>query len=411
LQPRHVVLRTFMVANGEDYRVMPGGLARVATSRESLVVSMQRGGGSKDTWVLSDEPVEAMSLLSTRGQPIELRRVGNNLPSRMADNFYWLGRYAERADFTTRMLRAALLRFGPEATGGSLPFLEPLLQTLETQGQLTPGDAGHDIRANHEALEADLLAAIFDPKRPGSLRRIAENLQRLAMLARDRTSNEVWRVLSSLDDLLARPASGVMLTGDAVGILHQAMITLAAFSGLARENMTRAHGWRFLDMGRRIERGVYLCTLLENALASSEADNPSVLESVLDVCDCAITYRARYNLLPNIAAVYDLVLLDDTNPRSLLFQLNQLEKHVDRLPHERESALPSAGQRVLIESVARLRLLDARELNTLSGGWHDSETGTVVSSTLRDLPRLSDAIAVSYFAHSAISRADQGGGA
>ncbi|PAW76115.1 MAG: hypothetical protein B9S33_21100, partial [Pedosphaera sp. Tous-C6FEB] len=99
----------------------------------------------------------------------------------------------------------------------------------------------------------------------------------------------------------------------------------------------------------------------------------------------------------------------DTNPRSLLFQLAQLEKHFDRLPHERESALPSPGQRVLIENVARLRLLDPRELTALEGGWHDSKTGTVLSATLADLPKLSDAIAVSYFAHTAISRTEQGG--
>ncbi len=409
LTARPVALRVYLVATEKGYQLMPGGLTRVASETSGQFVSMQRGGASMDTWVLSEQPVEATSLLTTRGKAIELRRVGNNLPSRMADNFYWLGRYVERADFTTRMLRSALLRFGPEATGGSLPFLEPLLQTLETQGQLTPGKTGREIRADHDALEADLLAAIFDSKRPGSLRRIAENLQRLAMLVRDRTSNEVWRVLSSLDDMLARPTSSLTLSGDAVGILHQAMLTLAAFSGLARENMTRAHGWRFLDMGRRIERGVYLCTFLSNALDSPEADNPSLLETVLDVCDCAITYRARYTLLPNIAAVYDLVLLDDTNPRSLLFQLAQLEKHFARLPHERENALPSPGQRVLIESVARLRLLDPRELTALEGGWHDSETGTVIRATLADLPRLSDAIAVGYFAHSAISRTEQRG--
>jgi len=409
LTSRPVALRVYLVATDKGYQLMPGGLTRVASETSGRFVSMQRGGTSMDTWVLSDKPVEPMSLLTTPSNSIDLRRVGNNLPSRMADNFYWMGRYAERSDFTARMLRAALVRFGPETTSGALPFLEPLLETLESQGQLTPGEAGRGIRANHEALEADLLAAIFDPARPGSLRHIAENLQRLAVLVRDRTSSEVWRVLSSLADTLSRPTSSLMLAGEAVGILQQAMLSLAAFSGLARENMTRAHGWRFLDMGRRIERGVYLCTFLENALGSSEANNPSLLETLLDVCDCAITYRARYNLLPNIAAVYDLVLLDDTNPRSLLFQLNQLVKHCDRLPQERESALPSAGQRVLIESLARLRLLDPRELNTLSGGWHDSETGTVISATLRDLPRLSDAIAVSYFAHSAISRADQGG--
>lgn len=408
LTARPVTLRVYLVATEDGYKLMPGGLTRVANEEGGRFVSMQRGGASLDTWVLSNEPVAEVSLLQSRGQPIELRRVGNNLPSRMADNFYWLGRYAERADFTTRMLRAALLRFGPEGPASSLPFLEPLLKTLEETGQLTPGEAGRELRQQPEALEADLLAAIFDPQRPGSLRRIAENLQRLAMLARDRTSNEVWRVLSSLDDRLARPTSSLMLAGDALGILHQSLLTLAAFNGLARENMTRAHGWRFLDMGRRIERGVYLCALLENALRSPEADNPSVLETLLDVCDCAITYRSRYSLLPNIAAVYDLVLLDDTNPRSLLFQLNQLMKHFDRLPQERESALPTMGQRVLIESISRLRLLDPRELNTLAGGWHDSQTAEVVTATKRDLPRLSDAIAVSYFAHSAISRTEQG---
>ena len=133
-----------------------------------------------------------------------------------------------------------------------------------------------------------------------------------------------------------------------------------------------------------------------------------MLEAVLEVADSTITYRSRYNLLPNIAPVYDLVLLDDTNPRSLLFQFNQLVKHFDRLPLEQRSALPSPGQRVLIESVARLRLLDPRELGGLKTSWAGTEVHRVIQDTLRDLPRLSDAIAVSYFAHSAISRA--GGG-
>jgi len=126
---------------------------------------------------------------------------------------------------------------------------------------------------------------------------------------------------------------------------------------------------------------------------------------VLEVADNAITYRSRYNLLPNIAAVYDLVLLDDTNPRSLLFQLNQLVKHFERLPREREAALPSPAHRLLIECVARVRLTDPRPLAGLEARWHESAVGEVVERVLRDLPRLSDAIAVSYFAHSTTSRA------
>ncbi|MSU61670.1 MAG: hypothetical protein EXS31_04600 [Pedosphaera sp.] len=410
VSPRRVSLRVYLVATGEGYRVLPGGLTRVAAKDGSQAVAMQRGGSSKDTWVLDEKPVDEVSLLQPAGGKIELRRVGNNLPSRMADNFFWLGRYAERADASARMLRSALLRFSPERTGSSMPVLAPLLHTLEIQGQLTRSDVETGMRHNSEALEADLLAAIYDPARPGSLCSTAGHLRRLAMLARDRTSNDVWRVLSQMEERLVRPtASIVMLAGDAVGVLNQTLLGLAAFHGLARENMTRAQGWRFLDMGYRIERMMYLCTMLDSALLSPEADNPSVLEAVLEVCDSTITYRSRYNLVPNIAAVYDLVLLDDTNPRSLLFQLIQLVKHFERLPKERDSALPSPGQRILLESVTRVRLLDPRGIYGMEGHWHESEVGRVVHEILRDLPRLSDAIAVSYFAHSAISRTGQGG--
>jgi uncharacterized circularly permuted ATP-grasp superfamily protein/uncharacterized alpha-E superfamily protein len=406
LAARPVVLRTYLVAGEKGYHVMSGGLTRVAPDAQNFVVSMQRGGSSKDTWVLSDSPVDETTLLMPRGELVELRRVGNNLPSRLADNFFWLGRYTERADATARLLRSTLLRFSPESTGSAMPLLEPLLQTLVLQGQLPNLAESPALKERSESLEAELLAAIFDPERAGSLRGIATQLQRLAMLVRDRTSNDLWRVLGHLHERVARPAaSPVLLAGDAVGVLNQVLINLAAFHGLARENMTRAQGWRFLDMGLRIERSIYLCTFLDAALSSPEADNPSVLEAVLEVADSTLTYRSRYNLLPNLAAVYDLVLLDDANPRSLLFQLNQLVKHIERLPRERESALPSRAQRILLQCLTRIRLLDPRPLNLLGGHWNESEVGSAIKEVLREIPELSDAIAVSYFAHSSISRA------
>jgi uncharacterized circularly permuted ATP-grasp superfamily protein/uncharacterized alpha-E superfamily protein len=409
LRPRPVVLRTYLVAGENGYTVMPGGLTRVASETGGRSVSMQRGGASKDTWVLSDRPVEEMSLLHSLNQHIELRRVGNNLPSRMADSFFWLGRYAERADATARLLRSALVRISPETAASAWPVLRPILDTLAAQAQIQPEDGRFEFHQNTEALEAELMSAIFDPDRAGSLRQLADHLQRLAMILRHRTSNDLWRALSQLNDQLARPVSSLaLLAGDAVSLLNQTLLGLAAFQGMARENMTRAHGWRFLDMGYRIERAQYLCTFLDAALSSPEADNPSVLEAVLEVCDCTITYRSRYNLLPHIAAVFDLTLLDDTNPRSILFQLQQLVKHFERLPGERESALPSPSQRILIECLARLRLLDPRELCRTDGAWSQGETAHVLRETLRDLPRLSDAIAVSYFAHSAISSTGRG---
>jgi uncharacterized circularly permuted ATP-grasp superfamily protein/uncharacterized alpha-E superfamily protein len=404
-----VSLRVFLVADGSgSYRVMPGGLTRGLPESGGSFISMQRGGGSKDTWIPSATPVEEVTLLSGAAQNIELRRTGNNLPSRLADNFFWLGRYSERADATSRLLRSALLRFNPERTGGQMPLIAPLLQTLETQGQLPGISKKPELWANAEAFEAELLAAIFDASRGGSLRQTAEQLQRLAMLVRDRTSNDMWRVLSQIGDRLATPPpKQVMLAGDAVGVLNQTLIGLAAFQGLARENMTRAQAWRFLDMGLRLERAVYLCTLLDATLRAAEADNPSVLEAVLEVADSSITYRSRYNLLPHLPAVFDLVLLDDKNPRSVLFQIEQLAKHFERLPKEREDA-PGSGKGILQKCLARLKNADTRELASVKENLTASQLGEIIQQTLRELPKLSDAIAAGYFAHSMISRTGRG---
>jgi uncharacterized alpha-E superfamily protein len=366
---------------------------------------MQRGGSSKDTWIASETAVEEVTLLHGTNQNVELRRTGNNLPSRLADNFFWLGRYSERADATARLLRSALLRFNPERTGSALPLLAPLLHTLETQGQLPGIWEQPELRQNAEAFEAELLAAIFAPARAGSLRQTIDHLQRLAMFVRDRTSNDMWRGLSQLNEGLAVPTgSAIMLAGDAVGVLNRTLLGLAAFHGLARENMTRAQAWRFLDMGLRLERAIYLGTLLDATLRSPEADNPSVLEAVLDVADSSITYRSRYNLLPHLPAVFDLVLLDDKNPRSVLFQIVQLTQHFERLPLEREAAHPDSGKSILQECLTRLNNTDTRELAGLKENLHASKVGGVIQQTLHDLPKLSDAIAAAYFAHSAISR-------
>jgi uncharacterized circularly permuted ATP-grasp superfamily protein/uncharacterized alpha-E superfamily protein len=401
---RPVGLRVFLVATENGYRVMPGGLTRVSPDAGGRFLSMQRGGSSKDTWIISDSPVEEVTLLHESGRSVELRRTGNNLPSRLADNFFWLGRYSERADATSRLLRCALQRFNPERVSGMLPLLTPLLRTLEIQGQLPATSKVPELWENAEALEAELLAVIFDSSRSGSLPEIVDHLHRLAMLVRDRTSTDMWSVLSHLNQRLASPPPGpAPLAGDAVDVLNQLLLGLAAFHGLARENMTRAQAWRFLDMGLRIERAVYLSTLLDATLHAPEPDNPSLLEAVLDVADSSITYRSRYNLLANGPAVFDLVLLDDKNPRSVLFQLNQLSQHFDLLPRERESA-PGSGRNIVRECVARLSQTDTRELAAPRENWPVSASSEAIRETLRVLPKLSDAIAASYFAHSVISR-------
>jgi uncharacterized alpha-E superfamily protein len=224
------------------------------------------------------------------------------------------------------------------------------------------------------------------------------------MLVRDRTSNDFWRGLSTLEDSIAQCAKAPeFLIGDAIVLINQVLLQLAALHGLANENMTRAQSWRFLDMGHRLERGIYFSCFLAKSLRSPHADNPSALEAILEMADSTITYRSRYNLLPHIAAIYDLVLLDELNPRSVLFQLLQLTKHFDRLPAE-NGALPSPAQRILIDAVARLRLTDPLELSGEPKILANTHLAAALNHVSRSLPQLSDNLAISYFVHSQISR-------
>ena len=158
-----------------------------------------------------------------------------------------------------------------------------------------------------------------------------------------------------------------------------------------------------MDIGQRLERALTLSGFLRQTLRSPDAEHPSLLESVLEVADSTITYRSRYNLLPHLMAVYDLVLLDDTNPRSLLFQLIQLQRHFEKLPGHGVYPLPAPDERLLLEAATRVRLLDPRELAKRSAHLADSETMRTLDFVLKTLPQISEILAVNYFSHSRIS--------
>ncbi len=271
LQPRHLVMRAYVTATGDTFAVMPGGLTRVTASTETLVVSMQQGGGSKDTWVLASGPVSTFSLLSSPDQTVELTRGGGDLPSRAADNLFWLGRYVERAEGTVRLLRGILVRLTEKPGLADVPELPRLLRALSDQTQSFSGLKSADIRL--AAPVEELRTFLFDADRPGSLAATLAALDGVAGMVRDRISMDMWRILSSL--YLADPNEGRGTRGegrdtlsDVLDLLNRTVLTLAAFGGLAADSMTRGHGWRFLDMGRRLERAANLLGLLKSTLVS-----------------------------------------------------------------------------------------------------------------------------------------------
>src|SRR5262245_35766891 len=356
VEPRQIVLRSYVVASDGGYRAMPGGLTRAASSRDSLVVSMQRGGGSKDTWVLSEGPVNPITLLRPAGAPVELSRGGAELPSRVADNLFWLGRYVERAEATARLLRGILARLADAS--GDAPELPTLAEALASQSKVEPTFVV-STGGVRSLSERGILAFMQEETPARTLRATLGAALRLGAVVRDQISIDTWRVLNQHDQELPR---GRLRPAAALDGLNRLVLTLAAFSGLGVESMTRGQGWRFADMGRRIERGAYLTGVLRSTLVGPHAALENLLEALLEVGDVSITYRRRYLGSLQLAPVVDLLLLDETNPRSLAFQLAALDAHVRRLPRDESLPTRSSEEKVALAMVTRVRLLDVGDL-------------------------------------------------
>jgi uncharacterized circularly permuted ATP-grasp superfamily protein/uncharacterized alpha-E superfamily protein len=385
LDARHVVLRVFAVASGDSYAVMPGGLTRVTSSLDSLVVSMQHGGGSKDAWVLADAPASSFSLLRKAKGPLPVSRATFDLPSRVADNLYWLGRYLERFEIAVRAVRAVLPRL----------FLETdptVTAAIYVGTHFLMGGGWLRDEQRETALEPELLAVITDPKSESNLRAGSREILRVARLLRDRISTDAWRVLNQIHTQFNDTAAPEPLrVSRAQDLLDQTILSLSAFSGLSVENMTRGHGWRFLDMGRRLERAVQTVQLIRNGVGFDFPATDPELAMVLEIADGTLTYRSRYLNSMQFDLVLDLLLLDEGNPRSVAWQLAKLRKHVDRLPESHPNSGHPREARLALGLLSSVQMAEARELVSLP----DLSRFTARLNT--DLGLLSDTLTRVYF--------------
>jgi uncharacterized alpha-E superfamily protein len=397
-----MLLRVYAVAKGDSYEVLPGGLSRVAGSMDSLFVSPKRGGTSKDTWVLADGPIVATaSVLQQSRRALTLSRNSpDQHPSRVADNIYWLGRYVERVDSTVRLLRAIFSRaagdFGPDATP-ELPALLAVLADLD----LIPTPPHHDDRHLYEEfLEQELIRVVYDESRLGSLKSTLTAMRRTAWIVRDRLSADSWRILHRVENELPPHDPKVAASlSDIYTHITQLVLNIAGFNGLAMESMTRGLIWRFLDIGRRIERSINMLHLLKATLCHHQEHEAVVLQAVLEVADSSMTYRYRYLSTFQVDAVLDLLMTDESNPRSLAYQLANLAEHVEALPRERTSAQRSEEQKLMLEMTTRLRLADMAELCELDDAHQRPALKELIDQFLGWLPNLSDALSRTYFSH------------
>lgn len=378
LEAAPFVVRVYATATPEGMRIMPGGFCRTSDRLDARAISMGQGARTADVWVISSAPVQRVSLIATQDD-VKIRRLTGLLPSRAAENLFWLGRYLERAEATTRLIRSLCTSLmdaeaAVHATGETLVRLQ---QLLIGWGALDKGAIGE------RALDA-ARDALFDTDANGSVIRLVGMARRAGASMRERLSADFWTLLVRLEVRLNEGAGEVRSEGGALHQVETALQIMAALSGLAQENMNRTAGWRFLDTGRRIERGINICRFA-HTLARRESTTDD-LDLLLDLADSQITYRARYLIGLALVPVRDMVLLDPFNTRALAFQLTTLKGHLAALPALVDDGILEKPHRMLLTLAAQVESADARNID-----------GPMIRGFETALMQLSDAIAERYF--------------
>jgi uncharacterized circularly permuted ATP-grasp superfamily protein/uncharacterized alpha-E superfamily protein len=396
LHSRSVVLRAYVLNTGNGWTAIPGGLVRVAEV-EGSVVSMQRGGHSKDVWVLWDSPVDTFSMLHPRNEPVALRRELPGVPSSVADNVFWLGRYVERAESIARILRSMISRVR-RSNEAELACLIRLHSCLESRQSKLPKVKKR--RATSLELEQELISAVTDLKRTDSLVSILREVSRVGSSVRGRLSADMMFLIGQL-------RSSIQIDPAIPFLEYQAMMTgclelLSAFSGMERENINRGLGWLFLSIGRRLERAIYLTRQLREITTPLGEQDWPLLECFLEVADSTMTYRSRYYTTLQPLAVLDVLMADETNPRSLDFQLSHLADLYQKLPRHVPDDLEA-----MRDALALLRSFDLRKLTYQLPGAPTAANGAEGLSRLERflralellLPSWSNNLSSRYFSH------------
>jgi uncharacterized circularly permuted ATP-grasp superfamily protein/uncharacterized alpha-E superfamily protein len=404
LESRRSVLRAFAIARNDSYVVMPGGLTRVAPDGMGTNISNQAGAITKDTWVLASEPEPLTGFWLQPGPPVAGIDPMSSMPSRAAESLWWLGRYAERAEALTRLLRTVHDRRNEFQGGGNpagIAALRALLVALTTVSTTYPGFVGEGSEERLDAPGPELLDLVVNDGRPGTLAHAVRALLDNAHAVRDQLSRDTWLVVGPLERMTSELGDPVQdPQAQTQTALQAVMRSLLALGGLGAESMVRDVGWRFMDAGRRLERGMQLLSLLRATVveARGTATDSLVLESVLSAAESIITYRFRYRSHAQLETMVDLLLLDGGNPRSLAYQLDRLTEDLDVLPPQTSPRLREE-QRLVLEVLMALRLADPAALVADEVGGRRPALDGFLMHLLELLRRTGETVDRTHFVH------------
>lgn len=406
LEPRKVMCRTFAIAKKDSYTVMPGGLVRVAAERENLFVSNQRGGVSKDFWIITDEQqTNIQNYAWDNSCKISISNI-NDLPSNTAENLFWSGRYLGRALVTARFLRVVLNRMGSvqyNERKSDSENLQILFQSLTNITSTFPGFVGEGSEDLLKNPLKEITSLMIDRDRIGSFAQTMSSFNNSYYSLRNLWSKDMWRVFDSIQKLWSKFQDDENYTISILTKLLDRIITrLIAFMGLIEESILVDQGLLLYFIGLQTEQAMMNIAKCRSLLVINYnvQTQYEILESLLTSHESLNIYRYSYRSYLNIENVINLILLDKEYPKSLTYQLRRIQKDIDRLPHSEITGKATECQIYISEANFKIRSLQIDSLLELS---QDNVIRQKLDDTLAELSDLlhetSLSVSDTYFNH------------
>jgi len=414
IEPRFAALRAFLIADGEDYKVMQGGLTRSSAIKGKFEISNQLGGISKDTWIISDTPTEYLE------KPVERKntnnQLNNSLTSRNAENLFWLGRLCERTMALRSFLKIILNRLNENVTkhGNKQPeFLVVLLKSLTHLTQTYPGFVGKEPKEGEEVFDneaifedpiVELLLLINDPTKPGSVVYNLQSLLNTINQVSEKWNHDTRRIINLVEDsLLALKntnTNNINYVNHGLDKLH---IRLFSFYGNINETLPRDNGFYLLEAGKNVERILSLLSVFRSTFnfKKIEEEEAVLMEAILENHHLLAQYRNIYKSHLSLKAVISMIFLEKNLPYTLSYLLDTLSYYLSKLPKTNDPHRLSIAEKSALEASTIVKLIDADNLVQVdSATQFRFELDETISKVFELICTVSNNLSSLYFNHS-----------